>query len=199
MTLSVYLVRDSMYLQQPNNPKPEMFKNIHNFLSQSECLMIKRQSETVEKWEGKVHGNDKKSTKVNDVRKVDVYPFQDLALAEMIFETVKIYNDDYFRFDIAGIFDNLQLLHYKEGCHYDWHTDIGDGIYSNRKISVSILLSDTCAGGEIVLKQGADRPIHMEVGDMVLFPSYVLHKVTPITKGERWALVTWIQDIKPFR
>ena len=53
-----------MYLQQPNNPKPEMFKNIHNFLSQSECLMIKRQSETVEKWEGKVHGNDKSLPKL---------------------------------------------------------------------------------------------------------------------------------------
>ena len=50
-----------------------------------------------------------------------------------------------------------------------------------------------------VSKQGADRPIHMEVGDMTMLPSYVLHKITPVTKGERWSLVTWIQDIKPFR
>jgi predicted 2-oxoglutarate/Fe(II)-dependent dioxygenase YbiX len=34
---------------------------------------------------------------------------------------------------------------------------------------------------------------------MTMFPSYVLHKITPVTKGERWSLVTWIQDIKPFR
>jgi predicted 2-oxoglutarate/Fe(II)-dependent dioxygenase YbiX len=32
-----------------------------------------------------------------------------------------------------------------------------------------------------------------------LFPSYVLHKVKPITKGERWSLVTWVQDTKPFK
>jgi predicted 2-oxoglutarate/Fe(II)-dependent dioxygenase YbiX len=93
----------------------------------------------------------------------------------------------------------IKQLHYKKGDHYDWHVDVGDDIYSNRKISASLLLSDNCDGGDLVLKQGADRPIHMEVGDMVLFPSYVLHKVKPITKGERWSLVTWVQDTKPFK
>jgi len=192
-----------MYLQPPVNPKPKMFHNEQHFWSQSECLMIKRLHEIIPKWEGKVHDNDTKSIKTKSVRSVDVYPIpmsEDYySIYQMIYDRVAELNDKHFRFDIAGIFDNLQLLHYKEGDHYDWHTDIGDNIYSNRKISVSVLLSDDCMGGDLVLKQGADRPIHMEVGDMLLFPSYVLHKVKPITKGERWALVTWIQDIKPFR
>ena len=192
-----------MYLPQPTNKKPKTFKNVQHFLTQSECLQVKEIAKNIEKWEGKVHSNSNESTKANSVREVDVYPIpmtdEYTSLYQMIFDAVKENNKEHYNFDIAGIFDNLQLLHYTEGHHYDWHTDIGDGIYSNRKISVSILLSDNCYGGEIVLKQGADRPIHMEVGDMLLFPSYVLHKVTPVTKGERWSLVTWIQDTKPFK
>ena len=203
MMLNVSHVRDNMFIPQPINKKPDTFKNVQHFLTQSECIQIKEISKDIEKWEGKVHDNSNESTKVNSVREVDVYPIpmndKYMFLYQIIFETVKDCNTDYFNFDIAGIFDNLQLLHYKKGHHYDWHTDIGDGIYSNRKISASILLSDNCSGGEIVLKQGADRTIHMEVGDMLLFPSYVLHKVTPVTKGDRWALVTWIQDTKPFK
>ena len=130
-----------MYVEQPNNLKPATFTNAPHFLTHSERVRIKNMHKTVEKWEGKVHDKNN-STKANSVRQVDVYPIQDLGLAELIYDTVKSHNDISFRFDIAGIFDNLQLLHYKTGHHYDWHTDIGEGIYSNRKISVSILLDD---------------------------------------------------------
>jgi len=192
-----------MYLEQPSSPKPEMFYNIKHFWSKSECVMLKELSKELDKHKGKVHSNNNKSKQTNSVRSVDVYPIpmegDFIHLYQMIYDAIKEANEKHFRFDIAGIFDNLQLLHYKKGDHYDWHTDIGDGIYSNRKISATILLSDSCDGGDLVLKQGADRPIHMEVGDMVLFPSYVLHKVKPITKGERWSLVTWVQDTKPFK
>ena len=192
-----------MYIEKPVNKKPAPFINVQHFLTTTECAQIKATAQDIEKWTGKVHSNTDKSTKVNSVREVDVYPIPNSSeynyLYEIIFDAVKECNNSHFNFDIAGIFDNLQLLHYKKGHHYDWHTDIGNGIYANRKISVSVLLSNDCEGGELVLKQGADRPIHMEVGDMTMFPSYVLHKITPVTKGERWSLVTWIQDIKPFR
>ena len=170
-----------MYLEQPSSPKPKMFHNIQHFWSQSECVMLKQLSKELNKHEGKVHNNKNESKQTNSVRSVDVYPIpmegDFIHLYQMIYDAIREANEKHFMFDIAGIFDNLQLLHYKEGDHYDWHTDIGDGIYSNRKISATILLSDNCDGGDLVLKQGADRPIHMEVGDMVLFPSYVLHKV----------------------
>ena len=31
-----------------------------------------------------------------------------------------------------------------------------------------------------------------EQGKLILFPSYVLHEVKPVTKGERYSLVAWI-------
>ena len=31
-----------------------------------------------------------------------------------------------------------------------------------------------------------------QIGDLVVFPSYVLHEVTPVTKGERNSLVCWV-------
>ena len=38
-----------------------------------------------------------------------------------------------------------------------------------------------------------------ELGSVHLFPSYMPHKVHPVTKGERWALVIWVHGFKRFR
>ena len=192
-----------MYLEKPSSPKPKMFYNIQHFCTPEELGKIKQLSKELQHKRGKVNNKDNKAHTDDSGRSVDVdkrkVQCDFIDLYQMIYDAIKEANEQHFRFDIAGIFDNLQLLHYKKGDHYDWHVDVGDDIYSNRKISASLLLSDNCDGGDLVLKQGADRPIHMEVGDMVLFPSYVLHKVKPITKGERWSLVTWVQDTKPFK
>jgi len=38
----------------------------------------------------------------------------------------------------------------------------------------------------------------MTIGQSLAFPSFLSHKVLPVTKGERWALVAWISGT-PFR
>ena len=92
-----------MYVEQPNNLKPATFTNAPHFLTHSERVRIKNMHKTVEKWEGKVHDKNN-STKANSVRQVDVYPIQDLGLAELIYDTVKSHNDISFRFDEIYIF-----------------------------------------------------------------------------------------------
>jgi PKHD-type hydroxylase len=78
--------------------------------------------------------------------------------------------------------------------HYDWHMDSGppkDGI--QRKLSISILLSDPSEfeGGELQFKGIEDKKILTKQGSIVVFPSFIEHKVTPVTKGVRYSAVTW--------
>jgi PKHD-type hydroxylase len=108
-------------------------------------------------------------------------------------------------------YEDLQFTRYKENQHYDWHFDnlgtpfntpddpMTNGKY--RKISFSINLSDpkNYEGGKLCF----DYPVAArsnkiveceqlkEKGSVVFFPSFMKHKVTPVTKGERNSLVGW--------
>ena len=59
-----------------------------------------------------------------------------------------------------------------------------------------LMLSDPSEfeGGQLEIKTDSDNPITLEQkrGRAWFFPSYVLHRVTPVTKGTRRSLVLWI-------
>ena len=79
--------------------------------------------------------------------------------------------------------------------YYDWHVDTAiprEGM--QRKLSISILLSDPSdfKGGELQFKGIEDRKILTKQGSIVVFPSFIEHTVTPVTKGVRYSAVTWV-------
>jgi len=136
-----------------------------------------------------------------EVRAVDTYNIEYNKETSWIFEkiakAVGQANADYYKYDLYGITHGLQLLHYKstENGHYDWHIDCGDGEASHRKISVSIPLTDRAAyeGGNLMINNnGTEIRATDEQGSISMFPSYLLHQVTPVTSGERWVIVIWI-------
>lgn len=107
-----------------------------------------------------------------------------------------------FRFDLNGILESLQFTNYKAPFgKYGKHIDRGGSEVPIRKLSISIQLTDPkeYEGGELLL-YGSEKPTVMdkEQGTLIIFPSYVLHEVKPVTKGERNSLVCWITG-KPFR
>ena len=60
---------------------------------------------------------------------------------------------------------------------------------------MSIQLTDpkNYEGGELILYNNEKGDIvNKEQGTLILFPSFILHEVTPITKGERNSLVSWV-------
>jgi PKHD-type hydroxylase len=65
-----------------------------------------------------------------------------------------------------------------------------------RKLSISIQLTDPeeYEGGELKLYDGEEEGVLMDKtqGTLIIFPSYVLHEVMPVTKGTRNSLVTWV-------
>ncbi len=79
---------------------------------------------------------------------------------------------------------------------YDWHLDIGNFETSLRKITASIQLSnqDDYEGGNLELSMtentGKGTAVgSREQGTLVLFPSFVGHRVLPVTKGVRYSLI----------
>ncbi len=121
--------------------------------------------------------------------------FEDLS------EVVGDFNDKTFQFELDGCMD-LQLTHYKTGQHYGWHADLSGRFSSRRKLSMSVLLSkpNEFSGGDIQFFEDDDHKpkIPLAQGDAVIFPSWYKHRVTEVTHGERWSLVSWWTG-PPFR
>lgn len=112
-------------------------------------------------------------------------------------------NSQYFNFDLWGFAEGLQFTEYNApGGKYDSHIDkMYDGLI--RKLSVVVQLTDPSEydDGELhLLYRGERSPEIMskQQGDLFAFPSYTLHKVTPVTRGTRHSLVGWITG-KPFK
>jgi len=119
-------------------------------------------------------------------------------LYDKITNLVRRMNGEFYRFDIDGMYENMQFTIYEgtRKAFYNWHQDIG--VYSSgsvtRKISLSMLLNepDNFEGGDLEIwgSKGVIKAPKVR-GAPIVFPSYLLHRVTPVTKGIRKSLVIW--------
>ncbi len=106
-------------------------------------------------------------------------------------------NREAFRFDLDEFAESAQVASYeaaREG-HFDWHSDIGDGpLARKRKLTMVVQLSapDSYEGGRLeIMPSGHVVTAHPEIGSAAVFPSFLLHRVTPVTKGTRHSLTIW--------
>jgi PKHD-type hydroxylase len=114
-----------------------------------------------------------------------------------------------WNFDIKYA-ENIQITRYRLGEFYDWHKDgFSDALSSHkrpdnkfldgnvRKLSMTILLNNNYEGGEFQFSNSTKNvqeiltPPMKEVGSIIVFPSFMEHRVTPITKGTRYSMVAW--------
>ena len=106
------------------------------------------------------------------------------------------------------LFEPVQIARYKKGEHYSWHRDGGSDIHHSykyrpdingkvRKLSLVAKLSNDYIGGELEFVLQGLRATHeilkvnMEVGDIIVFPSFVFHRSTPVTKGVKYSATMW--------
>jgi PKHD-type hydroxylase len=110
--------------------------------------------------------------------------------------------------------ESCQFTKYKLNQYYDWHCDSWDKPYIRentsapdhgkiRKLSVTVSLSnpEDYKGGELefdLRDQGPEKKPNIHVckqilpkGSLVVFPSFVWHRVKPVTSGTRYSLVIW--------
>lgn len=98
-----------------------------------------------------------------------------------------------FRFEIDGLVDALQYTVYGPQGQFDWHTDLGSGAISTRKLSLSLLLNAETEyeGGRLEFMNAARGSEGLPAGSAVFFPAYMVHRVSAITRGTRRSLVAW--------
>ena len=95
--------------------------------------------------------------------------------------------------------EHIQFASYEDNAFYDYHRDCNIKQAQYRKLSISVQLSspDDYEGGNLLIKHfwgEADLPMDLEIrnrGTIIVFPSILLHTVTPVTKGLRHSLVQW--------
>ena len=108
-------------------------------------------------------------------------------------------NAQFFRFNLVGFGENIQLTNYDESEKgmYGWHIDFNANPCSPcRKLSLVVQLSDPVdyEGGVLEIQPYGKEAIKIrkQRGLIVAFPSWTLHQVTPVTQGNRQSLVSWI-------
>jgi PKHD-type hydroxylase len=99
-----------------------------------------------------------------------------------------------FRFEVGERVEPLMHVAYPVGGHFDWHTDLGDGAEASRKLSLSVQLTSPSAyqGGALHILSHEEALERGEQGCLTIFPAHLAHRVTPVTRGEREALVSWL-------
>lgn len=157
----------------------------------------------------KVIGEDNKE-KIEKVRRCDIkfHPRNNETawIFDRINDIIIRVNSLYYGFELNG-YDAFQYTSYNsaEKGNYNWHMDTHLGIRDlpnnmpqPRKLSMSLMLNDPetdFRGGEFELNTGREEhaeKLPFKKGRAVFFPSFLIHRVKPVTKGFRKSLVVWV-------
>ena len=168
-----------------------------SFFSPDQCQEIINIGKTYPQEGGQTFsgaGGEPSSIRSSTIRWID---YQDPSIRWLVDELGRMdieANRQIFKLDLYGFTEKLQFTEYEgEGRHYDWHPDIGPNM-SKRKISIVLQLSDEkdyeC--GELLINTGQLLVPSKKQGSVILFPSFLMHKVEPLRSGNRYSLVSWI-------
>ena len=122
---------------------------------------------------------------------------------------VESINNQYYNFDING-YESFQytVYHDHEEGKYDWHQDtimgghIPNDMFETRKLSITFLVNDPekdFEGGQFQINTGQEKDaesIPFKRGRIIVFPSFMIHRVAPVTKGIRKSIVVWVMGPK---
>jgi|SRR5210317_564123 PKHD-type hydroxylase len=179
-------------------PKP--YNVYQSVISKDDCHKIIKVGEQQNLINAKIQEGNQNN------RKSSVSWIKDKSIENILSSTIKTCNK-IWNYNLKE-FEPFQYTVYKESDFYDWHVDVHNKLYSNgliRKLSFTLLLNDEYEGGEFEIcipnpKQKQNKYIKLnnnQIGTMIIFPSFVWHKVNPIIRGIRKSLVGWIVG-KPF-
>jgi len=134
----------------------------------------------------------KRRSKIYWLPKTDEF----VELYKKLTEYISKCNEDFYNFKLTEITEQIQYTVYNsdDQGHYDWHLDMGPD-KARRKLSLVCQLSDPSEyeGGELQINTGKIIVPEKEKGTIIIFPSFLLHRVTPVTKGTRRSLVLWVE------
>jgi PKHD-type hydroxylase len=165
---------------------------VKNFLSEVECLDVLESSlKNLKLIDAEIYVQNSLEV-VTETRKSKICFVTDMGfindrLKNVVKEKIKVKG-----FDTTNLYD-FQFTKYELGGHFDWHVDSTNEIYPDRYYSCIVILNNNYEDGELeIIENNETITIEKSIGDLILFPSIYLHRVTPITNGERYTLVNWV-------
>ena len=126
-----------------------------------------------------------------------------LSCFKRLYQYIEAANQALWNFELHGFdfeHDPPNFVRYTVGGHHQWHID-HDARSSTRKLTFIVQLSaeHSYTGGSIhIFPQVNFNAALRKAGTLIIFPVYVPHRITPVTQGERLALVGWVHG-PPFR
>jgi PKHD-type hydroxylase len=160
---------------------------------------------------GSVVGKNADESKMAKYRNSDIlFLEKEMEFEKKIVKTTESVNKNIFNFNLTS-YMNPQYTIYNKDMYFDWHPDGPLGILDTRgfncipdnldwrKLSAVLALSaeDSYIGGDFQILVPSSHPDHcihtirLDAGSMIFFPSFLAHRVTPVTAGTRKTLVFW--------
>ena len=107
-------------------------------------------------------------------------------------EHVTEINDKFFKFKNNGLW-NMGIKEYSDHPDHNnscsWHFD---DMSRGKRLGCVITLHTAIEGGKFEIFNGEKVSIDIKVGEVVVFPTWFFHRVSPVLKGKRLTLVTWM-------
>ena len=122
-----------------------------------------------------------------ETRRVNSVP---IPLDPTLWDMLKIANQQLYGFDLSGAYE-CSFMRYDQGDHYEnAHWDCEETRTENqRKLSFTLMLNDDYQGGELDI---VGEHIESKTGRLIIFPSYLMHRVRRVTEGTRYVIVGWL-------
>ena len=188
----------------PKYNNPSTWYNFHNVLTPEHFTNLNKGLEKLQYYKASINEGETQSTHRRSNIKWIPQNEEWIWLYNRFQEIISNINTQNWGFDLRSIDEAIQYTEYDSSIkgHYDWHLDIGSGHFSTRKISITLQLSDESEyeGGNLEFNLGSDNisKANKSQNTATIFPSYLLHRVSPVTKGIRKSLVLWVGGV-PFR
>jgi PKHD-type hydroxylase len=170
----------------------------------SYALKLEQQMPTL----GYDSGSQNENFRRSRVRWIDVNVNPEFTfIYDLMWKALIKINQDWFSFNVTSL-PPMQFTEYEESYQgeYQLHQDVFwvNGGSTHRKISLVLQLSDPAnyEGGNLMFEKVGSEPSNADYeamrarGTIVAFPSFVYHKLTPVTRGKRYSLVAWFEGPK---
>ena len=144
---------------------------IRNFLSKEECNYCINFFDT----------NESRSVYFHKRKKLEIRSLlnEDIHIKKLIIKYSVIYPGHYI--------SNFEILKWPVGEYHDWHNDT---IYYDK--TTITYLNENYDGGRTMVDNYSVEP---EIGKIILFDANVKHKVSVLTKGDRYVMLAWYNSI----
>ena len=157
------------------------------------------------KWnEAQIQGSKEKNESPDDIRKSDIVWINDQWVYDLIWDYMLAANEQAgWKYNIVAA-EDCQVTRYTKDDFYSWHKDGMGSHYevhdkpdnkflheNTRKLSMTIVLNSEFGGGDFELRDSDEKIPRLNKGSVIVFPSFMDHRVAPVTKGIRYSLVAW--------